>query len=149
MTLNVQNLDRLISHLEGLPEERFNMGYFMRENECGTVCCIAGHIDLMEGGDIDNDEFLGMTMEQGSKLIMPPGYINDQHGNKKYPLSRAIRTLKHMRSEFLRTGQVVVDWDAPEPVARKDWAPPMAREQQLPVELTALLSTFDRVEVQS
>lgn len=144
MTPNIPNLDRLISHLEGLPEERFNMGYFRDQHECGTVGCIAGYADLLFGrweevfGDLDSD--------QRRSIFLPKGYSNERHGNKAFPLSRAIRTLKHMRSEYLRTGEVVVDWDAPEPEAKPAWTAPKAVEQTkpaLPAEIVRFLRPAD------
>jgi len=163
MTLNIANLDRLISHLEGLPEEKFDMQAFYSKNgksscsseirgkvlhSCGTAACIAGWIfeidravlvDVVSGGD-----WLGLSNSHAYCLFEPPEFGRSAGS---YPLSRAIRTLKHMRAEFLRTGQIVVDWDAPDPAARKDWAAPQAVERVLPAEITALLTTFDRVEV--
>jgi hypothetical protein len=140
MTLNITNLDRLISHLEGLPEERFNMGYVTPENHCGSACCIEGHGSKLFEKSIANALNI-LDGTQYSDLIMPKDWVLDQDGIKRYPLSRAIRTLKHMRAEFLRTGQVVVDWDAPEPAARKDWVAPQAVERVLPAEITKLLGT--------
>ena len=39
------NLDKLATHLEGLPEnyEWFNMSTFSEATECGTVACACGH----------------------------------------------------------------------------------------------------------
>jgi len=159
MTLNIANLDRLISHLEGLPEERFNMGHVFTNadrrhnirrsfNECGTAACLAGWCLVIMGpeekGSYKARDWLNLDRDNYHPLFMPSGWSSRP---QQYPLSRAIRTLKHMRAEFLRTGQVVVDWDAPEPAARKDWVAPKVSEQKLPAEITKLLTTFDRVEV--
>lgn len=145
MTLNVANLDRLISHLEGLPENRFNMSIFVETQWCGTVGCIAGHAHELFG---DFEAVFGNRDGLFIKnLFMPSGYSNDRQGNKAYPLPRAIRTLKHMRSEFLRTGEVVVDWDAPEPVEKPAWAAPKAVERVLPEEIVSLLRPAQRSEV--
>lgn len=159
MTLNIANLDRLISHLEGLPEEKFDMRSVFtcahgpdddREtfNACGTAACIAGWALVVMGdyfeGSKNAGKWLGLEQDDYNSLFMPLGWSTRREA---YPLSRAIRTLKHMRAEFLRTGQVVVDWDAPEPAAREAWAAPKAVERPLPSEITALLTTFDRVEV--
>lgn len=147
--LNIPNLDRLISHLEGLPEEKFNMAYAdPHHHECGTACCIGGHIGIINGTNYARAfEFLGddMVVPYGH-LFCPPGWINESNGNKQYPLSRAIRTLKHMRSEYLRTGSVVVDWDAPEPEAKPAWTAPKAVKQTkpaLPAEIVRFLRPAD------
>lgn len=146
MSLNLTNLDRLISHLEGLPEERFSMKHLItHENDCGTVACIAGWCNLVGGVDhywadaITASKWLSISDNRlRDTLFCPDGFYDTP---EIYPLSRAIRTLKHMRSEYLRTGQVVVDWDAPEPVERKPWAAPVAQEKMLPAELTQLLGS--------
>jgi hypothetical protein len=151
MTLNITNLNRLISHLEGLPEERFNMGFVFEEHPCGTVGCIIGHSYDVFADDLTEirgpRSALGLDEPDYDDLTMPVGWSNDKRGDNQYPLYRAIRTLKHMRAEFLRTGQVVVDWDAPEPAARKDWVAPQAVERVLPAEITKLLTPSLRVEV--
>lgn len=161
MTLNITNLDRLISHLEGLPEEKFDMRYIFTRNgriifdnvpqhECGTAACIAGNIawignDTTEWwGGLEAAAWLGIRQDPADELFMPEGWDETP---EIFPLSRAIRTLKHMRAEFLRTGQVVVDWDAPEPTARKDWGAPKVSEQKLPAEITKLLTLTVRAEV--
>jgi hypothetical protein len=155
MTLNVPNLDRLISYLEALPPEKFNIRYVFsgknggihlreRFNTCGTAACIAGWTLVLIDEQSDSAEvaqsWLGLTIAQGEALFMPDGWIL---APESYPLSRAIRTLKHLRAEFLRTGTVVVDWDAPEAVEtqRKPWAPPVviAANKPLPAELTRLV----------
>lgn len=151
MTLNIPNLDRLISHLEGLPEEKFNMRHLMtHDNPCGTVACIAGWCNVIAGHNsdmadaTDAQSWLGfVTYEPRDRLFCPHGYYD---APERYPLSRAIRTLKHMRSEYLRTGQVVVDWDAPEPEAKPAWTAPKAVEQTkpaLPAEIVRFLRPAD------
>lgn len=145
MTLNIPNLDRLISHLEGLPEARFNMGIIRQETECGTVGCFFGHARSLFGVGLRTALEMQPQFSLES-LTMPPDYQNDEFGNKAYPLSRAIRTLKHMRSEYLRTGLVVVDWDAPEPEAKPAWTAPKAVEQTkpaLPAEIVRFLRPAD------
>jgi hypothetical protein len=147
MTLNIPNLDRLISHLERLPEEKFNMGFVQRKTECGTVACIAGYIQILNGDYTNPESFLDMDIRIAERLVMPPGWLDEEDlPTPRYPLSRAIRTLKHMRSEYLRTGQVVVDWDAPEPVPKATWSAPHALEQRkpaLPAEIVRFLNPAD------
>lgn len=147
--MNIANLDCLISHLEGLPEERFNMGYATLEGSpCGAAACIQGHACALWGGNPLEDK-IGMSMSLRMDLVTPDDWKNDAEGANRYPLSRAIRTLKHMRSEYLRTGEVVVDWDAPEPAALKEWAAPKASERVLPEELVSLLRPTSCNEVVS
>jgi hypothetical protein len=156
MTLNIANLDRLISHLKGLPEERFNMRYLWTLpsgeagsiqdiHKCGTAACIAGWVlviaeDLnMEYRGCPAAHWLGINGSTRHKLFLP----DDNEIAELYPLSRAIRTLKHMRSEYLRTGEVVVDWNAPESVALTPWTAPKAVELKadLPAEITRFLGS--------
>lgn len=159
--LNIPNLDRLISHLEGLPEEKFNMQALYSENghsefiennrgrvahTCGTAACIAGWIleidRSLEWQCSSAGTWLQIDRVAAIKLFTPPSYYQPE----RYPLSRAIRTLKHMRSEYLRTGSVVVDWDAPEPEAKPAWTAPKAVEQTkpaLPAEIVRFLRPAD------
>lgn len=143
MTLNVPNLDRLISYLEALPPEKFSIQYLERDlPKCGTVACIAGWCNILRNKRYEAGnhaaEWLGVV--DWKPLFCPPLYLASP---ERYPLSRAIRTLKHLRAEFLRTGTVVVDWDAPKAVEtqRKAWAPPVVirADKPLPAELTRLV----------
>jgi hypothetical protein len=150
MSLNIQNLDRLISHLEGVPEADFNMKYVHKtDHPCGTACCIAGYSRILTTGRHSVRGFLGLWLNDDAVegIMRPPGWQNETDRNKAYPLSRAIRTLKHMRSEYLRTGKVVVDWDAPEPVTKAAWVAPKAAERRLPDEIVSLLRQAQRSEV--
>lgn len=148
MTLNVENLDRLISHLEGLPENKFSIRYLSVIEECGTVACIAGWCNFLEGnkseGVYSAGDWLGLGSDDYVSLFCPDQFSVSP---ELYPLPRAIRTLKHMRSEFMRTGEVVVDWDAPEPVEKPAWAAPKAVERVLPEEIVSLLRPAQRSEV--
>jgi len=160
MSLNVPNLDRLISHMEGLRPEQFNMRHLFSSpagedawngrvpelNVCGTAACIAGECAIVAGkkeGDFwdaaDATYWLGVPQDAAQDMFMPDGYYH----TGDYPLSRALRMLRHLRAEFLRTGTVVVDWDAPEAVEapRKPWAPPVVigADKPLPAELTRLV----------
>lgn len=160
-SLNIPNVSRLIAHLEVLPDDKFDMRtVFRRANgsdvyslddidvhACGTAGCIAGWCNVLAGvSNISTSharDWIGITDLHYFALFMPAGY---KFGSQNYPLSRAIRTLKHMRSEFLRTGQVVVDWDAPEPEPLKAWVAPRAIEQKLPAEITRFLGSPSHVE---
>jgi hypothetical protein len=141
--LNLANLDRLIAHLEGVPEENFSMQHLAVDRAgCGTVACIAGWCNIIRDNYWDAApqaaDWLGI--EDWGPLFCPDGYLRSP---EIYPLSRAIRTLKHMRSEYLRTGEIVVDWDTPEPVALKPWTAPKAVELKadLPAEITRFLGS--------
>jgi len=149
MSLNIPNLDHLISHLEGLPEEKFNIRHLVtHDDHCGTVACIAGWCNILAGDTLGDactaQEWLEIGVGRArDDLFCPDGYYGEP---ELYPLSRAIRTLKHMRSEHLRTGQVVVDWDAPEPVTKAAWVAPRAVEQAkpaLPAEIVRFLNSAD------
>ncbi|WP_345820402.1 hypothetical protein ABC766_00030 [Methylobacterium fujisawaense] len=155
--LNVANLDKLIAHLEAQPPEKFNMRAFFSEgahstwsgrgieiiHECGTAACIAGWIMVLHPEALsDSDlaaEWLGLSGGRGCLLFEPPGYSEDG----RYPLSRAIATLKRLRDRFLATGEIVIDW-GPEPSDEpaQPWAAPQATEltqPALPAEITRLL----------
>ncbi|MGU3387167.1 hypothetical protein ACLBYG_21845 [Methylobacterium sp. D53M] len=155
MTLNVPNLDKLIAHLEAQPPERFNMkSYFTRDaraleyvenrsdlHACGTAACIAGHIFLMNSNMYaigrEAAEWLGLGLHDRIKLFEPEGFRSAE----RWPLIRAIATLKRLRDHYLATGEIVVDWGS-EPGAGEPWAAPQAIEltpPALPAEITRLL----------
>ena len=159
--MNIENLDRLIVVIDAAPDEKFSMvGWYSRNgsvlagtygvgklHQCGTAACIAGYIVEEQGrynGPEGAAEWLGISNDISHKLFMPPGYNSYPGG---YSRRRALRTLRHMRAEYLRTGQVVVDWDAPEQPERKPWAAPHAAEvaKPLPAELTGLLQSGEVV----
>lgn len=160
MTLNVQNLDKLIAHLEAQPPERFHMRYVFRGtdgscafdvpslSDCGTAACIAGHCAYAMGARIGEEfystkarDWLGLSREGQAQLFMPDYYDRDA---ERYPLYRAIATLKRLRDRFLATGEIVVDW-GPEPGSEpvsEPWSAPQAIEltpPALPDEITRLL----------
>jgi len=147
MSLNIPNLERLISHLEGLPESQFSIKHLVEyKTECGTVGCIAGWCNILRGEvwDAGPEAAQWLGLPEWKPLFTPLGFFDHP---ELYPLSRAIRTLKHMRSEYLRTGQVVVDWDAPEPADKPAWTAPRATERTLPEEIVSLLRPAQRTEV--
>lgn len=159
-SLNIPNVSLLIAALELLPEQRFNIRWLYSRigygevapnslTDCGTAACIAGWCNAISG-DFDGDAetastWLGLSISAEFALFTPNGYYEQ---SQNFPLSRAIRTLKHMRSEFLRTGQVVVDWDAPEPEPLSEWTAPKAVELKadLPAEITRFLGSPSHVE---
>lgn len=161
--MNIDNLNKLIAHLEAQPPERFNMRFLFSGgeatwlvpnlHECGTAACIAGHCALLQGFKVGNEyganfagPWLGLYMEQYDELFCPDnGESNYFDHPEKYPLSRAIATLKRLRDTYLSTGQVVVDW-GPEPgeEPKTPWTAPQIKEviaPALPAELTSLLRT--------
>lgn len=152
MPLNVENLNKLIAHLEAQPPERINMGYgVVREHPCGSCGCIIGHADLVwpELEDFEYDEerglagMLGLARGQAYQLTHPMGWSDECKGVVRYPASRVIATLIRLRDVFEATGQIVVDW-GPEPgeEPKPAWTPPQAIEAAvgLPVELTRFLA---------
>ena len=156
MSLNVENLKRLIAHLEAQPPERINMAFGEYEDHpgCGTCGCILGHADLIWPElyelDRENDagehfglaDKLGLSDKQTIQLTHPPGYTRECDGVVRYPAHRVIATLKRLRDHYLATGEIVVDW-GPEPTAGEPWAAPQAIEltpPALPAEITRLLA---------
>lgn len=158
MTVCVANLDLLISRMSALREDQFDMRFLYREsdggesfeiidhNVCGTAACIAGECGIIAVGKVGAFwhgthamEWLGIDFDAALRMFTPPGYAM----KGRYPLSRALRMLRHLRAEYLRTGNVVVDWDAPETAepALQPWAPPVviAADKALPSSLTSLL----------
>lgn len=142
MSLNVAALNELIAHLERQPEERFNMASVKFEKHaCGTAACIAGHGMLIFGlnGSRHVQYKLGLPYDAYWPLFMPDGFDVETESVRRYPLSRAIATLKRLRDRFLATGEIVVDW-GPEPgqEPRKTWAAPVV-SGGLPASITAAL----------
>ena len=150
IVMNVENLDRLIGHLASLDDSEFSMAHTNRKHHpCGTACCIAGHIsELAKCSLADASDWLDWRRGDWGNFICTEGWDNETDSNKRYPLSRALRMLRHMRSEYIRTGKVVVDWDAPEQADRKPWSAPVvtSADKPLPAEIVRLLSD-QRLEV--
>ncbi len=149
--MNVENLNKLISHLEAQPPERINMGRGLVRNwECGTCGCIGGHAELIwpeiaeyMWEDVDGGlaHKLGLGEQTCLDITHPDEYWRDENGSRKYPAYRVIATLTRLRDTYLSTGQVVVDW-GPEPDAGKPWVAPHVSEviaPTLPAEITSLL----------
>jgi len=144
MSLNIPNLDKLIAHLEAQPPERFDIQYGRFSwHPCGTAACILGHGSAL-WGDCSFEEVssrIGGHDKLSIALYHPPGY-SGSNSVQRYPLWRAIATLKRLRDRFLATGEIVVDWGA-EPGAGEPWAAPRAAEitpPALPETLTRLLA---------
>ena len=142
MSLNVVALNKLIAHLEKQPSERFNMRYAeFNEHPCGTAACISGHAKtiwhLSVSGDVARHLFGGMSVHDA--LFCPEGWEVEHAAARRYPLRRAIATLKRLRDRFLATGEIVVDW-GPEPgqEPRKAWAAPVV-SGGLPASITGAL----------
>ena len=153
--LNIPNLDKLIAHLEAQPPEKFNMADVFVKNgvvcddlrremhNCGTAACIVGWIYTIAALPIrreDANKWLGVSYERGCQLFTPRHYEE----TSRYPLHRAISTLKRLRDRFLATGEIVVDW-GPEPGEEppQPWSAPQAVELSppaLPAEITRLLA---------
>lgn len=118
MTPNIENIDRIISLLEKLPEERFNMythGTFGQpyhfqgtaEEECGTACCVCGWInylritqdlsvhfhDIVEGELSNNSaaaDWLGVPVKAANEI-----FYNDLHKSKE----QAILELERLKTK--------------------------------------------------
>lgn len=153
--MNIENLNKLIAHLEAQPPERINMAWFevVENRHCGTAGCIGGHIALMNGrlssrktsyGEIV--DYLDINVDESQDLAYPANYNDDFGGVRRYPAHRVIATLKRLRDTYLFTGQVVVDW-GPEPGddPKAAWTAPKVAEIAevitfaLPAEITSLL----------
>lgn len=113
--MNIENLDKLITHLEGLPDEKFDIAFWYSRNgrmvfnyiECKTAACIAGWAAVLAGEEAAMPprwaamDWLGLSMRKSKGLFMPSGLDEP----KNFPRARAIDVLKHLRE----TGEV--DWD--------------------------------------
>lgn len=149
MTLNVARVSELIAHLEKQPEERFHMGFaFFDQHPCGSAACLLGHGNIVWGaryrfGIAFNDiaDRLGLSKEQAGHLFTPDGWRDDiRTVAARWPLSRAIATLKRLRDVYEATGQVVVDW-GPEPgeEPKREWSAPIV-SGGLPSSITDVLN---------
>lgn len=45
--MNRENMERLIAHLESIPDKAFHMCIWAEKHECGTVACIAGYAMML------------------------------------------------------------------------------------------------------
>ncbi|WP_449411047.1 hypothetical protein [Methylobacterium komagatae] len=149
--MNIDNLNKLIAHLEAQPPERINMGWVdvIHRDGCGTCGCISGHAMMLWPETILASQDIGLILDIGCSdvehLTMPRGWMGEVSGDLRYPAHRVIATLKRLRDTYLSTGQVVVDW-GPEPgeESKQAWTAPQVAEviaPALPAELTSLLRT--------
>lgn len=130
--MNRAAITRTIKRLKALPPAAFDMAHFLTSRpECGTVCCIAGHAILANGGYIDSThgyfehpkingssahplaaELLGIpfSREHSAKLFLPDtvGHWSPYEAT----IADAIAVLKHLH----KTGEI--DWSiAPSAIA--------------------------------
>lgn len=117
MTVNVENINKVIETIRGLKPERFDMnvwaetrgGWFASPErlltECGTCGCIGGWTNaLFDGcGRADARDALGLTHEEANALFYPYG-LGGPDGQWRITRRQAIRVLEHLRD----TGEV--DW---------------------------------------
>lgn len=82
--MHIENAKTLISELERLPDEKFDMRSYVQHGECGTTACIAGWICLLHDGPDYNTwepfsaevafnfarNFLGLTDAEAVKLFL-------------------------------------------------------------------------------
>lgn len=54
--MNIENARKLVSQLERLPDEKFDMGTWIEHGRpaCGTTACLAGWCALLNSGPKDN-----------------------------------------------------------------------------------------------
>lgn len=114
--MNRENIQKVRDVIAALPPELFNMKYFGKQSECGTVACIAGWtVDVLGRGigwmpTIAQRHF-GISNDQATELFWV-GHRDAGHPYWKATNAQAVRVLDHL----LETGEV--DWsiiDAPSP----------------------------------
>jgi hypothetical protein len=105
MSVNVENINKVIELLRRLPPEKFDMGTW----HCGTATCIGGHAQKLFGLDSSDSYIVGAELGLGERAVdalffphaqMPRNKVNWQ----KITRRQAVRVLKHLRD----TGEV--DW---------------------------------------
>lgn len=94
----------------------FHMNYFMSANPgagCGTVACIAGWCNLINGNDINQSSFyfaqkwLDLSYEEADNLFYAnqhPGWATSYSVLEDITAEQAVRTLRHLAE----TGEI--DW---------------------------------------
>jgi hypothetical protein len=145
--MNIDNLNKLIAHMEAQPPEQIDMAS-VGNPQCGTPGCIVGHsLWVFKNGPWHPVRSFADAIDLGygyaSDLAHPEGFMSERYGFVRYPAHRVIATLKRLRDTYLATGQVVVDW-GPEPVdePKTPWIAPQIAEviaPALPAEITSLL----------
>lgn len=93
--MNIDNMNRLISHLTSIPDSDFDMSQVIFPER---PCCIAGHVERISDFTLGSFLDIGDTPE-AYHIIMPPQYNTHPH---LYPRQRAIDMLIHFRD----TGEV-------------------------------------------
>lgn len=80
--MNKENIDRLLAHLESLPDAQFDWNRWLSldENECATAACVAGWCCVLNGTYknknhvpyfIVAEEWLGLTRGQARLIFFP------------------------------------------------------------------------------
>ena len=104
-----ERIDKLIDHLETLPEEKYNQSFFIHpyhSPHCGTPSCIAGHTIALFGREknfnVESDlrdvgELLGLDKKQSLDL-----FDEDPIKHRRVTRADAIWALMSL----LKTGEV-------------------------------------------
>ena len=105
--MNVENINKLIDHLESIPEVEYNQKWYMFK--CGSPACIAGHaVRLARGKDYSLEgshisliagKWLGINEVTKKKMFHARNYCKTDAPTTK----DAINMLKNL----IETGEVV------------------------------------------
>lgn len=100
--MNIEKLDELISKLESVPDQNFDMKEWRKECSCGTVACAGGWAESLGFGHTTAGiaKTLKISYEEADELFYPSETTERRYEN----ISRqdAIRVLHHLRN----TGRV-------------------------------------------
>lgn len=120
--MNTERMQGLIAYLQMLPQSPFGVGFNMEGyvttlepgydegydktgNDCGTVCCIAGHCALWFGGlseyDLDNkahgwsEDYLDLNEATADWL-----FVDGEHVGEGTTLDTAIKAVEFVSAEL-------------------------------------------------
>jgi hypothetical protein len=121
MMPNAENINKLISVLKGLPDEKFNISEWYTDirygsrkytyEHCNTAACVAGWaaavkhdfkpVEITASMEYEVAEWLGVGPYDSNRLFRPFGYTSHP---ERFTRQKAIETLERLRD----TGEV--DW---------------------------------------
>ena len=107
--MNVENINKLIDHMESIPEIKYDQGVYTRE--CSSPMCVMGHADLLikkenptiyyGEREVDTKDWLGISNGLFTQIINGNPFYPDEYVNPTK--QEAINMLKNL----IKTGEVV------------------------------------------
>ena len=105
--MNIENIDKLIKWVKQDKKKsihEFNMSVWIEEQECGTILCLGGACNILEGTETPNNvtalKWLDLDYDLSKLLFYPPVILN----YKLITHDHALAVLKKLKKKGL------VDW---------------------------------------